>query len=211
MRKITVLLLILLVPALILKAVDNYYSDRTTVFINSQIQTHASFVVASIISEKIVPELETENILTAKYDNSGVKSVVINTKATNAIFGMINERMGELLETEALNQAFGQVELPLGFLISQNILAGAGPKIRVPVKPLGTYRADIVTLTSEFGINNSLIEVYLVLDFGLEAFLPLAKRNVDATSKILLASLAVQGEVPRYYGFFQPALPIGEG
>ena len=50
MRKITVLLLILLVPALILKAVDNYYSDRTTVFINSQIQTHASFVVASIIS-----------------------------------------------------------------------------------------------------------------------------------------------------------------
>jgi hypothetical protein len=34
---------------------------------------------------------------------------------------------------------------------------------------------------------------------------------VDATSKILLASLAVQGEVPRYYGFFQPALPIGEG
>ena len=173
MRKITVLLLILLVPALILKALDNYYSDRTTVFINSQIQTHASFVVASIISEKIVPELETENILTAKYDNSGVKSVVINTKATNAILGMINERMGELLATEALNQA-GQVEL-LEFNQPKHF-GGCGSQNPRSGQTFGNVSGGYRHFDFGFGINNSLIEVYLVL-IWLEAFAPGQKKR----------------------------------
>lgn len=206
MRKILIVLLILLLPALILKAIDNYFSDRTTTFINKQIQTHASFVIANVISKQIVNELETENILQIKYNNQDIESLIINTKVTNSLLGNLNEEVMRLLATEELEKAFGKIEFPLGYLFSQNILASYGPKIKVPIKPLGTYRADIVTLTKEFGINNSLIEVYLVFDIDLEALFPLSRRKLETKTKILLALQTIQGEVPRYYGLGNIAL-----
>jgi hypothetical protein len=92
MRKILIVLLILLLPALILKAIDNYFSDRTTTFINKQIQTHASFVIANVISKQIVNELETENILQIKYNNQDIESLIINTKVTNSLLGTLTKR-----------------------------------------------------------------------------------------------------------------------
>ena len=61
------------------------------------------------------------------------------------------------------------------------------------------YSADVYTDISTFGINNSLIEVYLNIVIDIVALIPLQHQTIRTETKIYLISQVVQGTVPNYY------------
>lgn len=201
----------MLIPALFITFIDNYYSERTNTYINNQVQTYASYIFSELVSNSVINYLNENELLMIKYNQSGkVESAIVNTKITNQILADVGKEIRNYLTNDELLKAFGEVFLPLGYLFSKNIFATKGPKIKVTIKPMGTYKLDIHTSTDLKGINNSVLEVYLSLKVDLEAFLPLQKQVLKTDTKIILASQLIQGEVPRYYyttPWFNPFIP----
>ena len=194
-----ILIILILLFALTFNFIDNYFSETTSVYISKQADNLASNAVKDIITKTVVPKIDMNEILTIKYNQSKVESVIVNTRIVNEIMGDASELVDELLNTEYLEEELSELSLPLGIVISDSFLASKGPKIKIKIKPIGAYSADVYTDISTFGINNSLIEVYLNIVIDIVALIPLQHQTIRTETKIYLISQVVQGTVPNYY------------
>lgn len=200
MKKIMLLLLILIVPMSCIKFVDNYFGERTNLYVIKQADNMASNAVKDIIMMTVVPRIDMEKILIFKYlENNQIDTVIVNTKIVNEIMGEASEIVDMLLSEEYLDDTLNELSLPLGFVISPALFASSGPKIKIKIRPIGSYSADVITDVSSFGINNSLIEVYLQIRIDIEALIPLQQKNFKSETKVYLVSQVIQGTVPKYY------------
>ncbi len=198
--KFLILLMIIIIPALMIKIIDNYFSERTTLYIIKQADNMASNAVKDIIKLAVIPKIDIDNIIIIKYKNDkSIDSVIVNTKIINEIMGDASELVDELLSEDILDDTLHELVLPLGYVISPTLFATRGPKIRIHIRPIGAYNADIYTEVSSYGINNSLIEVYLLIQIDIEALVPLQPKSFVSETKIYLVSQIIQGEIPKYY------------
>ena len=134
-----------------------------------------------------------------KYNNNKVETVIVNTKITNLIMAKASELIDILLDNKYIEKELNTIKVPLGTFISNSLFSSFGPLITIHLKPLGAYNADIYTNISSYGINNSLIEVYLDVVIDIVALIPLQKQNIKISSKIYLISQIIQGSIPNYY------------
>jgi hypothetical protein len=74
-----------------------------------------------------------------------------------------------------------------------------GPKVKINIRPIGSYKVDLISQVKGYGINNSLVEVYLLVTIELEALIPLRVLPVKTENKIYLVSQIIKGEIPNYY------------
>lgn len=187
-------------PATIIKIADNYFSERTTFYIIKQADNMASNAIKDIVKISVIPKIKMDEIIIIKYKNDQtIDSVIVNTKIVNEIMGQSSELIDELLSEDILDDTLHSLELPIGYIISPAIFANKGPKIKVEIRPIGAYSADVYTEVSSYGINNSLIEVYLLVTIDIEALIPLQTKNFVSQTKIYLISQVIQGVVPNYY------------
>ena len=199
MKKLIIIFIIIISIMFLCKCVDNYFSETTKVYIAKQADNLASNAIKDVILEAVVPYIDKDNLINIKYNNSKVETVIVNTKVINLIMAKASELIDELLDTNFLEQELSTLKLPLGMLISDSLFANMGPLITIHLKPLGAYNADVYTNISSYGINNSLIEVYLDVVIDIVAIIPLQHQNVRISSKIHLISQIIQGSIPNYY------------
>ena len=64
---------------------------------------------------------------------------------------------------------------------------------------MSSYTTDLFTETKEYGINNTLLEVYIKAVITIEAFIPLKSQTISLETKIYLVSEVLQGNIPIYY------------
>lgn len=199
MKKILILLIIFILSFILLKSADNYFSETTKVYISKQADNLASNAIKDVINQTVVPFIDIEEILYIKYKDEKVETVIVNTKIVNKIMAKASEVIDELLNNDFLEKELNTLSIPLGMLISNSFFANVGPCIKIHLKPLGAYNADVYTNISSYGINNSLIEVYLEVIIDIVALIPLQHENVRVSSKVYLVSQIIQGTVPNYY------------
>ena len=199
MKKLLIIFMILLIFMLILKSADNYFSETTKIYIEKQADNLASNAIKDIILETVVPYIDKDHLLDIKYNNNKVETVIVNTKITNFIMAKASELIDILLDNKYIEKELNTIKVPLGTFISNSLFSSFGPLITIHLKPLGAYNADIYTNISSYGINNSLIEVYLDVVIDIVALIPLQKPNIKISSKIYLISQIIQGSIPNYY------------
>ncbi len=202
LQKIKVLVivcLIIFIPLIIVSFADNYYSDRTTMYIGKQIELASTKTLQEVINRNVLNEVNSNELVNINYsDTSNISSVIINTKLVNNILNDAYSVMDEVFNNH-LEEYFVDLEIPLGTLVSKSIFSGMGPNIKIPITPVGSYKLDILTNTISYGINNSLIELYLKINVDIEALIPLQKEKFPTETKIIILSQVIQGEVPKYY------------
>lgn len=198
--KLLIILMILLIPAMLIKITDNYFSERTSMYIIKQADNMASNAIKDIVKIAVVPKIDMDKIIIIKYKkDSTIDSVIINTKIINEIMGDASQLIDELLSEEVLDDSLHELILPLGYVISPTLFANKGPKIKVSIRPIGAYNADVYTDISAYGINNSLVEVYLLIKIDIEALIPLQTKSFVSETKVYLVSQIIQGTIPNYY------------
>lgn len=90
--------------------------------------------------------------------------------------------------------------IPIGIVSNNIYLTNLGPKIPVKVKFTGTLLTNLKTRIKNYGINNSLIEVYVDVFITHEITAPMTFKNKEMHYEILLSAQLINGEVPSYYG-----------
>ena len=94
---------------------------------------------------------------------------------------------------------FDDLYLPIGYIFTNNIFFSNGPKIKIRLEPLGTYKTNIVNNVINVGINNSLLEIFLEITINYKILIPMQSTEFEFISKIPLSKVMVNGDIPKFY------------
>ena len=90
-------------------------------------------------------------------------------------------------------------EIPSGVIFGNSFLANIGPKIPVRFSLVGDIVSYVNTNVKDYGINNALIEVNIVLELSEQLILPFVTDKITIDTTIPVALKLIQGTVPNYY------------
>ena len=199
MKKFLLLFFIFLIPILLLTMIDNYFSKKSDLYIEKEVTTIISDILAESIEKNNVLN-DTDNILNYKYNTDGkISSIYIDSTKTSKIISSMNLTLSKLLRDGTIEESFKDINMPLGMLVSRALFTTLGPDIKIEVLPVSSYQTDIYTNLVDYGINNSLFELYLKVNIKVETIIPLKTSQIDYNTNLLLSSIVIQGEVPYYY------------
>ncbi|MBR1414061.1 MAG: sporulation protein YunB [Bacilli bacterium] len=91
------------------------------------------------------------------------------------------------------------LSIPSGVVTDNVLLYNLGPKIPIKVAYVGNLFTNIKTSIKDYGINNSLIEVYVVIDIQTQIVAPFIKEDNRNSYSLLVASTIIEGKIPSYY------------
>lgn len=199
MKKFLLLFFIFLIPILLLTMIDNYFSKKSDLYIEKEVTTIISDILAESIEKNNVLN-DTDNILNYKYNTDGkISSIYIDSTKTSKIISSMNLTLSKLLRDGTIEESVKDINMPLGMLVSRALFTTLGPDIKIEVLPVSSYQTDIYTNLVNYGINNSLFELYLKVNIKVETIIPLKTSQIDYHTNLLLSSIVIQGEVPYYY------------
>ena len=198
MKKFLLLFFIFLIPILLLTMIDNYFSKKSDLYIEKEVTTIISDILAESIEKNNVLN-DTDNILNYKYNTDGkISSIYIDSTKTSKIISSMNLTLSKLLRDGTIEESVKDINMPLGMLVSRALFTTLGPDIKIEVLPVSSYQTDIYTNLVDYG-NNSLFELYLKVNIKVETIIPLKTSQIDYNTNLLLSSIVIQGEVPYYY------------
>ncbi len=199
MKKLKVYVIFFIVIGLLLLTINflnGYFSERVEVYISNKTTIYASSYIEEAIRKEVVNNIDIDKLY---YMNKGsddiVTSVLINTNQVNQIMAGVNKSINESLN-ELDNTT---LELPLGIILGETLFSNMPPNLKIHIYPVGRYTCDVMTDISEYGINNSLFQIYIKVAINIDTVIPLKKGMSTIECHIPVAMQIIQGTVPRYY------------
>ncbi len=199
LKTLIIMILLLLIPLTLLTALDNYFSERTEEYLEHAV-TFAASDIFSNASLEVADFASTTPFLKYTYDKEDkITGVYVDTVTVNLILAEVSNLISTSLDNRIIDEKLGAVPIPLGQFISRSIFANSGPEIIITTSPMYSYTTDLFTTTTDYGINNTLLEVYIKAVIHIEAFIPLQSKSISLETKIYLISEILQGNIPVYY------------
>lgn len=157
--------------------------------------------------------LDTSDYIKLNFVNNSIVNVDIdNTKCNVLLNNIINDLESNVFKIESgkitdyhnlemLRSNNGVVVfMPVGVVSGNTLFARLGPKVPVKVSFLENVDAYVDVVVESYGINNSLIKLYINIKIEEIVELPIEKDRNDIEYKFLVASKLINGEVPDMLG-----------
>lgn len=180
----------------------------------------ASIIVNNAISKNVTQNINVDELFLITRDDKGdIKTIDFNpitvnkilTETTNSV--QVNLKYIEQGKVELLDLSTNSLidydidklkqgiiyEIPTGVIFGNSFLANIGPKIPVKFSLVGDIVSYINTKITDYGINNALIEVNIVLELSEQVILPFVSNKIKIETSIPVALKLIQGSVPEYY------------
>lgn len=137
----------------------------------------------AVIQTRITADLQD---LLIRLDNGDVNSFFIPERVKNSRFSHI--RKGILCDVS------------LGSIRGSSLFANVGPTIPVRLYFIGQLNTDIEVDSKEYGINNVLIQVHMIVKIKEQVSMPITSSQKEIVVKVPLIVQLIKGDVPNYYG-----------
>lgn len=213
-KKDTILIvafLVLLIDSLIFKYINTKIVPPLEVYAENEVKKISSLIISDAVESISFSEEETMsffNTLTNKSDE--VISVDFNTAKINKSLVKLNKAVYKdlkLFENGRYKLEDTEIEtedliykIPLGYITGNYTLSNIGPKVPLKAKVIGSVVSNIKTEVSSYGINNSLLKVYIDVTVNMRFMLPLISKDVLVNNSIPLVVKIIQGKIPNVYG-----------
>ena len=213
-KKDTILIvafLVLLIVSLIFKYINTKIVPPLEVYAENEVKKISSLIISDAIESISFSEEETMsffNTLTNKSDE--VISVDFNTAKINKSLVKLNKAVYKdlksfengryKLEDTEIETEDLIYKIPLGYITGNYTLSNIGPKVPLKAKVIGSVVSNIKTEVSSYGINNSLLKVYIDVTVNMRFMLPLISKDVLVNNSIPLVVKIIQGKIPNVYG-----------
>ncbi len=213
-KKDTILIvafLVLLIVSLIFKYINTKIVPPLEVYAENEVKKISSLIISDAVESISFSEEETMsffNTLTNKSDE--VISVDFNTAKINKSLVKLNKAVYKdlksfengryKLEDTEIETEDLIYKIPLGYITGNYTLSNIGPKVPLKAKVIGGVVSNIKTEVSSYGINNSLLKVYIDVTVNMRFMLPLISKDVLVNNSIPLVVKIIQGKIPNVYG-----------
>lgn len=198
MKKIIVCVFIFFIFGFLIfsvRLVNDYFSDRTKTYMINKGKLYTQNYLEKAIRESVVNDLDIDSMYYINKKDEEVNQVLINTAQINKILSEVNKTLN--INIKSLNNE--TIALPLTIIFGETLFSTIGPNINLKIIPVGSYTCDVMSDVKEYGINNSLFEIYILVKLKVETIIPLRNSETDVECKIPLVVQILQGNVPRYY------------
>lgn len=209
----TIMSLIIFLTAAVIVFISGYFSERVNYYVQQKVKIKANMLFEQAIRNAVIPNIDIDSILQLSYgEGDKVENVIINTKEVNTIMSQSLEVINELFIKVENATELNNLTLPLGIIISDTLFQNMGPDITIKIRPVGSYKLDLITSADHFGINNSIIQVLLILQVDFLTIIPFNSQLVTVDLQVPLVIEIIQGVVPRYYYYLNnydpgPSIP----
>jgi len=188
---------------------ENYISTYT---INQTKNIAEAIVNKSVYDELLNNETDLSLMFNAfKNKDDEIISIDFNNIIVNEyLYKILNNIINnfnnlEQTHTKELNVSFYEKKsniffIPLGVIYDLPVLTFISPKIPFKINSIGNIESNIETKITEYGINNSLLEIIININLNLNVVYPFISNNIIIKKSIPIASKLIQGNIPSYYG-----------
>ena len=213
-KKDTILIvafLVLLIVSLIFKYINTKIVPPLELYAENEVKKISSLIISDAVESISFSEEETMsffNTLTNKSDE--VISVDFNTAKINKSLVKLNKAVYKdlksfengryKLEDTEIETEDLIYKIPLGYITGNYTLSNIGPKVPLKAKVIGSVVSNIKTEVLSYGINNSLLKVYIDVTVNMRFMLPLISKDVLVNNSIPLVVKIIQGKIPNVYG-----------
>jgi len=157
--------------------------------------------------------VDTSDYININLVNNNIVSVDINNNKSNLllqniikdveknIYDIEKGKIKEYHNLEMLRADNGVVVfMPIGVVLNNSLFSRLGPRIPVKVSFLENLSAYVDVDVENYGINNSLIKLYINIEVEEIVELPIEKDRNIVKYKFLIASKLINGKVPSVLG-----------
>lgn len=180
----------------------------------------ASIIINNAVLKNVTQSTEINDLFLISKDDTGeIKSIDFNpivvnkilTQTTNSVqLNLKYVEEGKIDELDLADNALLEYnvdklkkgiiyEIPSGVVFNSSFLNNIGPKIPVKFNLIGDIVSHINTKVTDYGINNALVEVNIVLELAEQIILPFISNKIVIETSIPVAVRLIQGTVPKYY------------
>lgn len=173
--------------------------EMTRTYLNKTIKNYLNIDTNDYIKLNLV----NNNIVSIDIDNTKTNKLLKDflTELENNLKELDNGNINNYKNTEFIYGKNGIVFLiPLGIAYNTSLLSGIGPKIPFKVSFLESIETYIDVVVENYGLNNSLIKIYLITNINEVIDMPVNKDRQSIKYKFLISSKLVKGEIPSLYG-----------
>ncbi len=210
-RKIVIPLLIVLLTITFFLVYNKQFSKNISNYVYDILNKFTYNLVSSYYIDLIDDEAWKSILKTSENTNGEILLVDFDIKEANrlnkAVTNKLNDYIDALSKGEVLDKnlnvksAKQGFEVDVPFILNENyaLLSNLTPKIPVKVSFIGSVKTNINTKVSNYGLNNSLAEIYVTTKIELKIYYPVYQDSYTLDYDILLDSKLIQGRVPFYY------------
>lgn len=200
-KKINIIIIILMV--ILVNAVFLLYnfSDKVTPKMIEIAKIETNKEVYSIINNTVgnrLKKLDLTHLL--KITKNANNEIVFAEYDLNTIYTIVGEITNTLEKDNNLHTEGILLKIPFGLVSKSMFLNSLGPKIPVKVAIVGNLLTNIKTKMTNYGINNVLAEVYIIVDITEQIIVPMTYENLKTNYEILISTFFINGKVPSFYG-----------
>ena len=165
-------------------------------------------VINKSVTEEVTNQLEVDSFFVLKKENDNTiivdfDPVIVNrvmSKISDVVYNnlkLISKKDKLTLEKYNLDESYFYI--PSGIIFNTTMLNNIGPRIPINLEIISSVNPNLKTEVTEYGINNSLIEVYINVIVDVKMILPMYSNTMQIVVVLPLAVKLIQGEVPKYY------------
>ena len=218
--KNSILIILLLIISLFisLKFINLKVNPILLDYANMEARKLSSIIINDAVGKNF-KSINVDDLFIITKDNEEIKSIDFNPIVVNQVLTstttliqtnlkyleqgkieLLNLNTNALIDynTDKLRQGI-IYEIPSGVIFGNSFLANIGPKIPVKFSIVGDIVSYVNTNVTDYGINNALIEVNVVLDLSIQVILPFVTDKIDIEISIPVSLKLIQGSVPNYY------------
>lgn len=165
-------------------------------------------VVTTVINKSVSECSISDNLFLMKKDYDNTVIVDYDPVVLNKIIGEISNRVSNDLKLigkkdfdtlKKYDLDISAFYIPSGIIFHSIFLNNLGPKIPIFMEPISSINPNIETKVTEYGINNSLIEVNIKVVVNIKMILPTSSKNNKIMVIVPLTVKIIQGNIPEYY------------
>ena len=165
-------------------------------------------VINKSVTEEVTNQLEVDSLFVLKKENDNTiivdfDPVIVNrvmSKISDVVYNnlkLISKKDKLTLEKYNLDESYFYI--PGGIIFNTTMLNNVGRRIPINLEIISSVNPNLKTEVTEYGINNSLIEVYINVIVDVKMILPMYANTMQIVVVVPLAVKLIQGEVPKYY------------
>lgn len=199
-RKIVIFIMIIVIFINIYlwlsKNLNNYYLNYS--------ENEASVIITNAISkaidEDILKKIKDNDLYTIiKNKDDEIEMIDYDSYLVNVFLRNVTNNIIKYLKQEENKADNASFYIPMGSILQNPVLNGKGPKIPVKMELVGSVITGVKSNVKDYGINNSLIEIYVHVEVREKLILPVTAKEITIVNDLPISYKIIKGKIPNYY------------
>ena len=191
-----IILILLYLFNIFSKSLNHYYlnyseNEASRLIMNSILKS---------VNEETLLEMKGNNLYKViRNKENEIEMIDYNSYLINTFLKNITNNVTQYLVKEEEKSNKASFYIPMGSVFQNPILNNRGPCIPVRMELVGSVLTGINSKVTDYGINNSLIEVFVHIEVTERIILPADAKNIKVKYDIPISYRIIKGKVPSYY------------